>query len=297
MQSILRLPIETKLLNLILINMENVTNFDLQALWQNIIELATSYGIKLILAIVVLLIGLMVIKSLTKGMTKLLNKSGVSESLIPFLRSLSSIGLKLLLFISVLGMVGVEMTSFIAVLGAAGLAVGLALQGTLQNFAGGVIILLFKPYKVGDYIETNGYAGSVKEIQIFTTVMNTPDNKIIIIPNSPIATGSLINYSSQSTRRVDFTFGIGYEDDIEKARKTLLSILDKHEKVFSDPAPFVRVVELADSSVNFAVRAWAEASDYWDIYSDVIEQVKKDFDKEGISIPYPQKDVHVYNHK
>ena len=192
-------------------------------------------------------------------------------------------------------MVGVEMTSFIAVLGAAGLAVGLALQGTLQNFAGGVIILLFKPYKVGDYIETQGYAGTVKEIQIFTTIMHTPDNKVIIIPNSPIATGSLINYSAQETRRVDFTFGIGYGDDIEKAKKVLNNILDKHEKVMKDPLPFVRVVELADSSVNFAVRAWAKSADYWDVYLDVTEAVKKSFDKEGISIPFPQSDVHIYN--
>lgn len=277
--------------------MENVTNFDFQGLWQKIIELATSYGIKLILAIIVLIIGLRIIKSLTKGLTRLLRKSDVSESLIPFLRSLTSIGLKLLLFISVLGMIGVEMTSFIAVLAAAGLAVGLALQGTLQNFAGGVIILLFKPYKVGDYVETQGYAGTVKEIQIFTTIMHTPDNKVIIIPNSPIATGSLINYSAQDTRRVDFKFGIGYGDDIEKARKILLSLLENHDKVKSDPAPFVRVVELADSSVNFAVRAWAESSDYWDIYFDITEQVKKSFDMEGISIPFPQNDVHVYNHK
>ncbi len=277
--------------------MEKVTSMDFTKLWEKVAELATTYGIKLLLAIVVLLLGLAIIKKISKGATKMMAKSKVSESLIPFLRSLISIGLKMLLFISVLGMVGVQMTSFIAVIGAAGLAVGLALQGTLQNFAGGVIILLFKPYKVGDYIETQGYAGSVKEIQIFSTIMNTPDNKIIIIPNSPIATGSLINYSAQTNRRVDFTFGIGYEDDVEKARKILISMLDKHDKIQGDPAPFVRVVELADSSVNFAVRAWVEAVDYWDVYFDITEQVKKDFDKEGISIPYPQNDVHVYNHK
>ncbi len=275
--------------------METVTNFDFQGLWQKVLELATSYGIKLILAIIVLIIGLRIIKSLTKGLTRVLRKSDVSESLIPFLRSLTSVGLKVLLFISILGMVGVEMTSFIAVLGAAGLAVGLSLQGTLQNFAGGVIILLFKPYKVGDYIETQGYAGTVKEIQIFTTIMHTPDNKVIIIPNSPIATGSLINYSAQETRRVDFKFGIGYGDDIEKAKKVLNDIVNKHEKVMKEPAPFVRVVELADSSVNFAVRAWANSSDYWDVYFDITEQVKKNFDKEGISIPFPQSDVHIYN--
>lgn len=276
--------------------MESVTKFDFDALWNTILELATSYGIKLLLALFVLFIGFRIIKALTKGATKMMTKAEVSESLIPFLRSLISSGLKILLLISVLGMIGIQMTSFIALIGAAGLAVGLALQGTLQNFAGGVIILLFKPYKVGDYIETQGYAGSVKEIQIFTTIMNTPDNKIIIIPNSPIATGSLINYSAQTTRRVDLTFGIGYGDDVDKAKKVLSAMLDKHDKIKSDPAPFVRVKELADSSVNFAVRAWVESEDYWDVYFDITEQVKKDFDKEGISIPFPQKDVHIYNH-
>ena len=277
--------------------MENVTNFDFEGLFQKIVDMAATYGIQLLLAILVLIVGLMVIKSITKGAVKMMTRSNMSESLIPFLKNLISISLKLLLIISVLGMVGIEMTSFIAVLGAAGLAVGLALQGTLQNFAGGVIILLFKPYKVGDYIETQGYAGSVKEIQIFSTILNTPDNKIIIIPNSPIATGSLINYSAQPTRRVDFTFGIGYSNDIDEAKKALLTIVESHDKIFSEPAPFVRVVELADSSVNFAVRVWANSSDYWDVFLDITEQVKKEFDKRGISIPFPQQDVHVYNHK
>lgn len=276
--------------------MENVTNFDFEGLFQKIVDMAATYGIQLLLAILVLIVGLMVIKSITKGAVKMMTRSNMSESLIPFLKNLISISLKLLLIISVLGMVGIEMTSFIAVLGAAGLAVGLALQGTLQNFAGGVIILLFKPYKVGDYIETQGYAGSVKEIQIFSTILNTPDNKIIIIPNSPIATGSLINYSAQPTRRVDFTFGIGYSNDIDEAKKALLTIVESHDKIFSEPAPFVRVVELADSSVNFAVRVWANSSDYWDVFLDITEQVKKEFDKRGISIPFPQQDVHVYNH-
>ncbi len=277
--------------------MENVTNFDFEGLFQKVAEMAATYGIQLLLAILVLIVGLMVIKSITKGAVKMMTRSKMSESLIPFLKSLISISLKLLLIISVLDMVGIEMISFVAVLGAIGLAVGLALQGTLQNFAGGVIILIFKPYKVGDYIETQGYAGSVKEIQIFTTTLNTPDNKIIIIPNSPIATGSLINYSAQPTRRVDFTFGIGYSDDIDEARKIILQIVESHDKTFSEPAPFVRVVELADSSVNFAARVWAKSSDYWDIYFDITEQVKKEFDKRGISIPFPQQDVHVYNHK
>ena len=278
--------------------MENVGNFDFQGLWEKIIELATTYGIKLLLAIVVLFIGLRIVKSLTKGLVRLLKKSGVSESLIPFLKSLASVGLKIMVFVSVLGMVGVEMTSFIAVLGAAGLAVGLSLQGTLQNFAGGVIILLFKPYKVGDYIDTQGYAGTVKEIQIFTTVHNTLLTiRLLLSRIHQLQPDHLSITLHRTTRSVDFTFGIGYDDDIEKARKILFNIVEKHDKVKKDPAPFVRVSELGDSSVNFAVRVWVEAGDYWDVFFDVTEQVKKDFDKEGVSIPYPQSDVHVYNHK
>jgi len=277
--------------------MEEVTNFDFEVSSQKIIDLAASYGIKFLLAVLVLVVGLMVIRAITRGLTTMMKKANVSESLIPFLKSLLSFMLKALLVISVLGMVGIQMTSFIAILGAAGLAVGLALQGTLQNFAGGVIILLLKPFKVGDYIETQGYSGTVKEIQIFTSVLNTPDNKTIIIPNSPIATNSLINYSTQPTRRVDFTFGIGYGDDIEKARKVILDILNADTRIFKDPEPFARVVELADSSVNFATRAWAKSSDYWDVYFDVTEEVKKKFDSQGISIPFPQTDVHIYKHQ
>lgn len=276
--------------------MEELPNVDFSSLLDKIAELATTYGIKLILAIVVLVIGLIVVKYITRGAGRMMERAHVSESLTPFLKSMISVILKILVFISVLGMVGVEMTSFIAILGAAGLAVGLALQGTLQNFAGGIIILLFKPYKVGDFIETQGYLGSVKEIQIFTTVLLTPDNKTIIIPNSPIATGSLTNFSAQEKRRVDLSFGIGYGDDIEKARAIIRALIDADERIDKEPEPFVRVSELADSSVNFAVRVWANTSDYWNIYFDLTENVKKSFDREGVSIPFPQTDVHLYNH-
>lgn len=277
--------------------MNDTFNINLKDLGETLSGLIATYGIKLVMTIVVLIAGLMVIRIITRAVGKLLKRSDVSDSLVTFLKSLVSITLKALLIISVLGMVGVEMTSFIAVLGAAGLAVGLALQGTLQNFAGGVIILLFKPYRVGDVIETQGYTGSVKEIQIFTTILTTPDNKTIIIPNSPIATGSLVNYSTQPTRRVDFSFGIGYGDDIDKAKEILMDIVNSHPKVKKDPAPFVRVKELADSSVNFAVRTWVDAPDYWDVHFDITEEVKKTFDKKGISIPFPQRDVHIYNHQ
>jgi small conductance mechanosensitive channel len=196
-----------------------------------------------------------------------------------------------------MGMIGIEMTSFIAILGAAGLAFGMALSGTLQNFAGGVIILVFKPYKVGDYIEAAGYAGSVTEIRIFNTILKTPDNKVIIIPNSSLAGNSMTNYSAEPTRRVDFKFGIGYQDDIDKAKSVLKRLADADERILKDPAVFIAVSEMADSSVNLIVRAWVETANYWPVYFDMTEKVKKTFDAEGISIPFPQRDVHIYNSK
>lgn len=276
--------------------MDELPKIDVSSLLDKITELATTYGIKLVLAIIVLVVGLMIVKWFTRAAVRMMTRAKVSDSLLPFLRSMISVILKTLVFISVLGMIGIEMTSFIAILGAAGLAIGLSLQGTLQNFAGGVIILLFKPYKVGDFIDTQGYMGTVKEIQIFTTIMLTPDNKTIIIPNSPIATGSITNFSSQEKRRVDLSFGIGYGDDVDKARAIIRSLIDADQRIDQNPEPFVRVSELGDSSVKLAVRVWAAASDYWSIYFDLTENVKKSFDKEGISIPFPQTDVHLYNH-
>ena len=198
-----------------------------------------------------------------------------------------------MLIVSVIGQLGVETTSFIAVLGAAGLAVGLALQGTLQNFAGGVIILLLKPFKVGDFVDVGGHMGTVKEIQIFTTIMVTPDNKVIIIPNGGLANASMTNFSAMPTRRVDFSFGIGYGDDFEKAKSLIKGLIDADSRILKDPEPFVRVGELADSSVNITTRVWVNSADYWAVHFDMIENVKKTFDKEGVSIPYPQMDVHM----
>jgi len=201
--------------------------------------------------------------------------------------------LKIMVIISVASMVGIAMTSFIAILGAAGLAVGLALQGSLANFAGGVLILIFKPFKVGDVITAQGFTAAVKEIQIFQTILKTPDNRTIIIPNAKLSNESLVNFSVEPTRRVDLVFGIGYNDDIEKARKVLQDIIAKDERILTDPAPFVRVSELADSSVNFTLRLWVNAADFWNVHFDTIESVKKQFDTNKISIPYPQMDVHV----
>jgi len=269
-----------------------------QAILEKVYELLVTYGMKFVMAIVVLVVGLLVIKWITKAVVRLMKKGNVNESLIPFLKSLLNIALKLMLVISVMGMVGIQMTSFIAVLGAAGLAVGLALQGTLQNFAGGVMILLFKPYEVGHFIEAQGFMGTVKEIQIFTTVLTTPDNRKVIIPNSPLATGSITNFSAMPTRRIDFSFGIGYGDDIDAAKKILQKMADKDERVLKDENPPVVMVEaLADSSVNLKLRTWVKSEDYWDLFFDITENVKKQFDGAGISIPFPQQDVHLYNHK
>jgi len=273
------------------------TNIDLDALFSMIAELATTYGLKFVLAIVVLVIGLIIIKALTKGVLRMMKRGNVDESLVPFIKSLVSVTLKVLLIISIMSMIGIQMTSFIAVLGAAGLAVGLALQGTLQNFAGGVIILLFKPYKVGDYITTQGYSGTVKEIQIFTTILTTPDNQTVIIPNSPIAVNPLTNYSTQETRRVDFTFGIGYSDDIDEARYVINKIINEDERILKDPEPLIKISNLGDSSVDFATRVWVKSGDYWSVFFDTNEKVKKAFDSEGISIPFPQQDVHLYKHE
>lgn len=253
-----------------------------------------EYGPKLLGAIVVLILGTWVINLIMRGIRKMMERRNMDESLKPFLRSLTKNLLRALLIISVLGMVGIEMTSFIAILGAAGLAIGLALSGTLQNFAGGVMILLFKPFKVGDYIDAQGYSGSVREIQIFNTILKTPDNKTIIIPNGGLATGSMTNYSTEETRRVDWTFGIGYGDDAEKAKKVIRKLVEQDERVLKEPEVFIALSELGDSSVNFVVRAWTKTSDYWGVFFDMNEKVYKTFEKEGLNIPFPQMDVHVH---
>ena len=264
---------------------------------QKAIDLAIEYGPKLILAIIVLIIGLWIIKLVIKGLNKAMEKGEVDISLRRFLSSLSGILLKVLLLISVASMIGIATTSFVAILGAAGLAVGLALQGGLANFAGGVIILIFKPFKVGDFIDAQGYLGTVSEITIFTTILKTPDNKTVIIPNGALSNGSMVNFSTEPTRRVDLLFGIGYNDDIEKAKKVLNNIVENDDRVLKEPKPIIAVGELADSSVNFKVLIWCNASDYWNVFFDMHEKVKLTFDKEGIGIPFPQRDIHVFNEK
>jgi small conductance mechanosensitive channel len=258
------------------------------------VELIMVYGPKLILAIIVLFLGLWIIKLLIKMMSKSLERSKVELSLQKFFMSLVSVLLKILLFVSVASMVGIATTSFVAIIGAAGLAVGLALQGSLANFAGGVLILLFKPFKVGDAVETQGYLGKVHEIHIFNTILKTFDNKTIIIPNGAISGGSITNFSTEPRRRVDMSFGIGYGDDIKKAKSVLQKLTAEDDRILKEPAPQVALSELGDSSVNFVVRVWCNSADYWNIFFDMQEKVKLTFDQEGISIPFPQRDVHLY---
>ena len=257
-------------------------------------EMAIFYGPKLIGAIAVWIIGGWVLKAIGRGVEKALTKGKTDPSLMPFLMGLINGLLRVLLVITVLGMLGIEMTSFIAILGAAGLAVGMALSGTLQNFAGGAMILIFKPFKVGDVIEAQGYTGSVSEIQIFNTILKTPDNKTIIVPNGGLSTSSMVNYSTEAKRRVDWTIGVGYGDDADKARAVIKRLCDEDSRILKDPEVFIAVSELADSSVNFAVRAWVNAPDYWGVYFQLNEKVYKTFGNEGLNIPYPQMDIHVH---
>jgi small conductance mechanosensitive channel len=249
------------------------------------------YAPKLITAIVVLVIGLLIIKYFMRFVKRKMGK--IDPSLKHFLASVISVTLKVLLFVTVLSMLGVAMTSFIAILGAAGLAVGLALQGSLANFAGGVLILIFKPFKVKDLIEAQGHLGVVEQIQIFNTILVTLDNKEVVIPNGKLSNESLVNYTAKKIRRVDMTFGISYDDDFKKAKTVLENIIKKYPKALKDPAPLVRMGELGDSSVNFTFRVWCKTEDYWDVYFDMHEAVKEELDKAGITIPYPQRDVHL----
>lgn len=254
----------------------------------------STNGLDVLAAIAVFVIGSWIIKGIVRSVKMAMDKGSIDPSLKPFLLSMLGMVLKVMLIITSLGMLGIEMTSFIAVLGAAGLAVGMALSGTLQNFAGGVMILLFKPFKVGDVIEAQGYVGSVSQIQIFNTILKTPDNKTIIIPNGGLSTSSMVNYSTEEKRRVDWTIGVGYGDDLDTARKVIKQLCDADERILKDPEVFIAVSQLADSSVNFTVRAWVKAPDYWGVYFDMNENVYKTFGKEGLNIPFPQMDVHLH---
>jgi len=252
-----------------------------------------SFCVSLMGALAFLVIGFWVSKLIVKALRKMMARKNSDPGLISFVSSLVNIALKIMIIISVMGMVGIQMTSFIAVLGAAGIAIGMALQGTLSNFASGVMILIFKPYKVDDYIEAQGVAGFVKEIQIFNTIITTVDNKTVIVPNSSLATNLLTNYSKQDKRRVDWKVGVTYGTDFNVARDSIMRILEADSRVLKDPAPFISIIELADSSVNIVVRAWVNTPDYWNVFFDFNNKVYATFNEEGIEFPFPQVDVHL----
>ena len=254
-------------------------------------------GPKVIMAIVVLIIGLRIIKVLTRQSVRIMDKRDVDETLRPFLKSLVSWGLKALLFISVAGMVGIATTSFVAVLGAASLAVGLAFQGTLANFAGGVLILMFKPFKVGDLIEAQGHKGVVEEIQIFVTKLVTIQNRVVIIPNGVLSNGSLTNYTAKEHVRVDMTFGVSYNSNIEQAKAILMKVISEHPLTLDEPKPYVGVSELADSSVNILALPHSKPEHYWDVFFDCNEKVKLELEAAGLVIPFPQRDIHIHQTK
>ncbi len=269
---------------------------DMSQALEKVWELITIYGLKVVAAIVILLVGRIVAKMLASLVRRMMRKGNVDQTLQGFVYNMAYIALMAFVVLAALSQLGIQTTSFIAVLGAAGLAVGLALQGSLSNFAAGFLMIIFRPIRVGDYIEGAGVAGIVEDIQIFTTTLTTPDNKTVIIPNANLTGDNIVNWTVKGTRRVDLVMGIGYEDDIDKAKQIMADVLAKDTRILTDPPPQIAMVELADSSVNFVVRPWVKASDYWGVYMEITEQIKKAFDAQGISIPYPQRDVHVYQH-
>ena len=257
-------------------------------------ELVVLYGVKILMALVIFIVGKWIVKKLSNVIEKLMLKNEVDPAIRNFTGSIIYYMLLIFVCIAALGQLGIQTASFVAIVGAAGLAVGLALQGSLSNFAAGVLLLIFRPFKVGDFVEIAGTSGVIQSIQIFTTELNTPDNKKVIVPNGGVISGNIVNYSANDTRRVDLVFGIGYSDDIDSARKIIEGILKTDSRVLEVPAATVAVVELADSSVNFVCRPWVNTADYWDVYFDLTEAVKKAFDSNGISIPFPQQDVHMH---
>jgi small conductance mechanosensitive channel len=266
---------------------------DVQGLGSTISSYISIYGIKVRGSIVIFIIGKLVAGFLSNLVKRLMTKANTDPNLTSFVVSLTRIAMMIFVVLAALNNLGINTTSFIAILGAAGLAVGLALQGSLANFGAGVLLIIFKPFKSGDFIDAGGAAGTVQEINIFNTVLNTPDNKLVIVPNSGIIGGNITNVSAKDTRRVDLVVGVSYNDDLKKVKQVLQEILLNEDRVLKEPAPKVAVSELADSSVNLVVRPWVKASDYWGVYFDLTEKVKIEFDEQGITIPYPQRDVHV----
>ncbi len=270
-------------------------NFDLQKLWEENQGAIISTGLSVLYAILILVVGMAIIKKIVKTFKKVLLKRGVDETLIPVLTGLTKGMLVVVLLIAVTSAVGIEATGLVAILGAAGLAIGLALQGSLANFAGGILILALKPFKNGDVINVNGETGAVQSISVVTTTLKTPDNRVIYMGNGSVAGSTIINFSEEEDRRLDQVYGIGYGDDIGKAKAVLKRIIDEEPRIMKDPESAILVSELGDNAVSISIRCWCKGSDYWPLHFDMIERVKLTFDKEGISFPYPQRDVHLHN--
>ncbi len=260
-------------------------------------SLGMEYGMKVLGALAVLIIGMWVAKAIRKGIVKLMESRGLDPTLVSFLSALAHVAVQAFVIVAALGALDIKTASFVAILGAAGLAVGLALQGSLSNFAAGVLMIIFKPFKVGDLVEAGGVLGTVREISIFTTIVNTLDNKKTIVPNAKLMADNITNYSANDTRRVDLEIGISYGDDIDKARTVIQSALAEVDGILEHPAPDIFVSDMAESQVTFKVRPWCRPVDYWGVYFGVTEAVKKRFDADGITIPFPQRDVHMYEHK
>lgn len=273
---------------------QTLSQMSTEELTSMVIKWVLNLSARVLIALAIFFIGRWIIRYLRKLLRRMMERRAVEASLKSFLLNLVSITLTLFLIIVIIGILGIDTTSFVAIFASAGLAIGMALSGTLQNFAGGVMILIFKPFRVGDFIEAQGQTGTVKEIQLFNTVINTTDNKTIMIPNGGISTGIINNYSKESLRRVEWTFGIGYGDDYDLAKATIASMLDQDARVLKDPAYFIAVSSLGDSSVNIVVRAWTSTGDFWSVFFDMNEKVYKQFPIVGLNIPYPQMDVHLH---
>ncbi len=258
-------------------------------------ELAITYGLKIMAAIVIFFAGKWVAKFLRRLIARGMERAKVDPTLSSFAENVAYTLLMIVVILAALNQLGFQTTSLIAILGAAGLAVGLALQGSLSNFAAGVLLLLFRPFKTGDFIDAGGTMGIVESIQIFTTHLRTPDNRAVIVPNAQITGGTITNFSAKDTRRMDLVVGVSYDDDLAKTKAVLQEIIEKEERLLKDPPPTVGVLELGDSSINFAVRPWVKTSDYWDVYFDLMQTIKERLDEEGITIPFPQRDVHLYS--
>ncbi len=271
------------------LNMDQLTHY--------IDTYAIPWGIKIVMAILVFYIGRMIARMIVKLIKKLMGKSGIDEMLIKFLADMVYAVLLVAVVIAALDQLGVNTTSLLAILGAAGLAIGLALKDSLSNFAAGVMLILFRPFKTGDFVEAGGTSGVVDQVNIFNTVLKTGDNREITIPNSGIYGGMITNFSARDTRRIDLVIGIGYDDDIEKARELITGVFAADERILKDPEPAISLAELGDSSVNLNVRPWVNSADYWGVRSDLLENIKKAFDQNGVSFPYPQQDVHMFEVK